>query len=173
MIWDRFVRLFHWSLAFGIALNYWVLEGGDDPHEYLGYALAVLVGARIVWGFTGPPAARFASFVVGPRRVLGSLANFGEDYREHSGHSPLAGWMILFLLTLVLALALTGWMQGLDAFWGVDWVEELHEILGNVLIGAAAVHVAAVLVIQRRYRVPLLRSMLWHSGGTRDAVTRR
>jgi len=160
VVWDRFVRGFHWSLALGIALNYWFLEGGDDLHEWLGYALAALVVARIAWGFIGPAEARFASFVVGPRRVFHSIRHFSEDYREHSGHSPLAGWMILFLLLLVLGLAVTGWMRDLDAFWGVDWVEDLHELLGNVLIGAAALHVTAVLWIQWRYRVPLLRSML-------------
>lgn len=163
MVWDRFVRVFHWSLALGIGLNYWVLEAGDDPHEWLGYALAALVGARIVWGFRGPQNARFSDFVVGPRRVLYSLRNFAGDYREHRGHSPLAGWMILFMLVNVIALAVTGWMQGLDAFWGDEWLEVLHETLGNSLIGAAAVHVTAVLWIQWRFRLPLLRSMLWGS----------
>ncbi|MCB1854706.1 MAG: cytochrome b/b6 domain-containing protein [Halieaceae bacterium] len=161
MLWDRFVRLFHWSLALGIALNYWLLEGGEAPHRWLGYALCALVLVRILWGFVGPDNARFRSFVVGPRRVVASLQDFAADYREHSGHSPLAGWMILLLLALVLSLGVTGWMHGLDAFWGEDWVEDLHEILGNALIAAAAVHVLAVLWIQWRYRLPLLRSMLW------------
>ena len=164
---DRFVRVFHWSLALGVVLNYWVLEAGDDAHEWLGYALAALVGARIVWGFRGPANARFADFVVGPRRVLHSLGNFAEDYREHRGHSPLAGWMILFMLASVIGLAVSGWMQGLDAFWGDERLELIHEFLGNGLIGAAGVHVAAVLWIQRRFRLPLLRSML---GGPRRAA---
>ncbi len=160
MVWDRFIRLFHWSLAIGVALNYWVLEAGGDLHEWLGYALAGLVLARVVWGFTGPPNARFANFIVGPRRFLLSLGVFSEFYRQHRGHSPLAGWMILFLLTCVLLLAVTGWMQDLDAFWGEEWLETSHEYLGNALITAAAVHVAAVFWIQWRYRVPLVRRML-------------
>ena len=159
MVWDRFVRFFHWSLASGIVLNYWVLEAGDDPHEWLGYGLAALVGARIVWGFRGPANARFCHFVVGPRRVLHSLKHFAEDYREHTGHSPLAGWMILFMFTCVIGLAVTGWMQGLDAFWGDETLEVTHEWMGNALIGAAGLHVAAVLWIQRRYKVPLIQSI--------------
>ncbi len=159
MLWDLFTRVFHWSLALGIALNYWLLEAGDPPHEWLGYALAALVLARVGWGFAGPENARFSSFVVGPRRILRSLRHFADDYREHIGHSPLAGWMILFLLALVLALGITGWMQDLDAFWGEDWLEELHEYLAHLLIAAAAVHVVAVLWIQRRFGLPLVRSM--------------
>ncbi|TGD72982.1 cytochrome B [Mangrovimicrobium sediminis] len=161
MVWDRFVRVFHWSLVLGIALNYWVLEEGDPPHEWLGYGLGALVLARIAWGFIGPRNARFSDFVAGPRRVLHSLRHFAEEHREHRGHTPPAGWMILTLLTLVLGLVVTGWMQGLDAFWGEEWLEETHEWLANALIGAAAVHVAAVFFIQHRYRLPLLRSMLW------------
>jgi cytochrome b len=160
MVWDRFVRVFHWSLAAGIVANYWFLEAGGDAHEWLGYALAVLVLARVVWGFSDSGNARFASFLVGPRRVVHSLRHFADDYREHRGHSPLAGWMILLLLSLVLALAVTGWMQGLDAFWGEEWLQDLHEYLGHALISAAAVHVVAVIWIQWRFRLPLVRSML-------------
>ncbi len=152
MVWDRFVRVFHWSLAAGVPLNYWVLEGGEDPHEWLGYGLAALVAARLVWGFRGPPNARFANFVVGPRRILKSLGEFSAFYGEHRGHSPLAGWMILFLLTSVMLLAVTGWMQGLDAFWGEEWLQNVHEYLGNTLITAAALHIAAVFWIQWRTR---------------------
>lgn len=160
MVWDRFVRLFHWTLAVGVVANYWILEGGDDLHEWLGYALAALVGVRIIWGLTGPKEARFSSFIVGPGRVARSLVHFADDYREHTGHSPLAGWMIIMLLALVLGLAMTGWMQDLDAFWGEEWLQDLHEILGDGLIAAASIHVAAVFFIQWRFRVPLLRSMI-------------
>lgn len=163
MIWDRFIRLFHWSLAAGIALNYWLLEGGDEPHEWLGYALLALVGARIVWGFIGPDNARFKHFVVGPKRVLQSIQNFSADYAQHKGHSPLAGWMILFLLFLVTLVGVSGWMQELDMFWGEDWVETLHEVSGHVLIAAAGVHILAVIIIQRRYRLALIQAMLWKS----------
>lgn len=161
MLWDRFIRVFHWTLATGIVLNYWVLEGGDEPHEWLGYGLVALVGARIVWGFVGAANARFRNFVVGPRRIRQSLENFSADYQQHSGHSPLAGWMIVTLLSLVLLVGISGWMQELDAFWGEDWVEELHELAGHALIAAACVHITAVVWIQRRYRLPLIRSMLW------------
>lgn len=140
-------------------MNHWFLEAGDPPHEWVGYGLLALVTARVVWGFVGPANARFSHFVAGPRRTLASLSNFSEEHQHHTGHTLPAGWMIVLLLTLVVATGITGWMQELDAFWGIEWVQILHEVLANVLIGAAGVHVCAVLWIQWRYRLPLLQSM--------------
>ena len=161
MLWDRFVRLFHWSLVAGIALDYWLLEAGDPPHEWLGYAVMVLIVARIGWGFIGTTPARFRSFLVGPARVLRSLADPAGTYAKHQTHTPLGGWMMIFMLLLILGIGITGWMQDLDAFWGVEWVQELHEYSAHLLIAAACVHISAVFYIQWRYRLPLLRGMLW------------
>lgn len=161
MLWGRFVRVFHWSFAAGILLNYWLLEGGEEPHEWLGYALIVLVLSRVTWGWVGPSRALFSNFVVSPRRILRSLRNPAYDYRKHEGHSPLGGWMTLFMLALALSVGVSGWMQELDLFWGVGWVQAVHEYSSDTLIGAAAVHVIAVLWIQRRYKLPLVQSMLW------------
>lgn len=161
MIWDRFIRAFHWCFASGVLLNYLLLEGGDDSHEWLGYGLVGLVLIRVVWGFIGPSNAQFSHFLVGPRRLISSIRRFSSYYRPHRGHSPLAGWMVIFLLSCVVLLGLTGWMQGLDMFWGEDWLQILHEYLGHALIFASLGHVVAVLLIQHRYRIPLIQSMLW------------
>jgi len=160
VIWDRFVRTFHWSLALGVVANYWILEGGDDSHEWLGYALGTLVVARIGWGLADTGAARFSNFIVGPRQLWNSLPRFGDTYRTHMGHSPLAGWMIALQLGLVVLIVVTGWLQELDAFWGEDWPQDLHEWSSDLLIVTAVLHVLAVILIQWRYRIPLVQSML-------------
>lgn len=160
MIWDRFIRLFHWSVAGLFLLNFWVLEAGDPPHEWAGYAIAALVLARIGWGFYGPATARFAGFFPTPARLRDTLRNFRARCREHRGHNALGGLMVLFLLAGLLLTAVSGWMQGLDAFWGEDWVENLHEWTANTLMAAVVVHVSAVLIIQYRFGVPLIRAMI-------------
>src|SRR5690606_38835335 len=48
-VWDPFVRVFHWSLVSTVVLNQWVLEEGERPHRWLGYAAAALVLLRVVW----------------------------------------------------------------------------------------------------------------------------
>ena len=62
LIWDAFVRLFHWSVATLFLLDFWVLEAGDPPHEWVGYAIGFLLLGRVLWGFIGSHNARFSSF---------------------------------------------------------------------------------------------------------------
>ena len=57
-VWDPLVRVFHWALVLGFALNY--AEIG--PHRYIGYTLMGLIGLRVVWGLVGPWPVRWSSF---------------------------------------------------------------------------------------------------------------
>ena len=79
-IWDRFVRLFHWSVAGAFLLDFWVFEEGDPPHEWVGYFLGGLLALRIIWGFIGPHNARFSSFFPTPTRVKKHLADLQEGH---------------------------------------------------------------------------------------------
>ncbi len=160
-VWDLFVRLFHWSLVSCVLLNYFVLEEGDPPHEWCGYVAAGLVVARVVWGFFGSTHARFADFFPTPARLRAHLVGLRSGTAPfHWGHNPLGAIMMLLLMALVLSLGLTGWMQGLDAFWGEEWLEELHEVLANGLILAAGLHAAAALVMGRVERTRLIKAMV-------------
>jgi len=50
-VWDRFVRIVHWTLVSCVLTNYFVLDDGETVHQWLGYLAGALVAARIVWGF--------------------------------------------------------------------------------------------------------------------------
>lgn len=160
-VWDLFVRLFHWGVVLCVFLNYAVFDDGKIVHRYIGYVLAALLALRVLWGFVGARHARFADFVVRPATVLGYLGALlrGRD-RRYLGHNPAGGAMIVALLLLLAAISLTGWMQTLDAFWGDIWLEDLHEILANTLIGFVAVHLLGVLVESLRHRENLVRAMI-------------
>ena len=67
--------------------------------------------------------------------------------------------MMLALMALVLALGLTGWLQGTDAFWGEEWLQVLHEWLADGLMLAAGLHAAAAIAIGRMERVNLVQAM--------------
>jgi cytochrome b len=159
-VWDLFVRLFHWGLVSAVALNYFVLEDSKTLHEWVGYFAVVLVLARIVWGFVGSPHARFADFFPTPSRVWRHVRALAAGQADrHWGHNPLGALMMLALISLVLALGVTGWMQGLDAFWGNERLQDIHEVLANALIAMAGLHALAAIVMGRLDRTRLIRAM--------------
>jgi len=163
-VWDRFVRLAHWTLV-ACVLAAWLtgelkIESAQPLHEWLGYAALAVIAARLVWGFTGPRYARFAQFIAGPARTLGYAGRVlrGSEPR-YLGHNPLGGWMIVLLLATAATASLTGWLSITDRYWGVAWVQETHEVLSNALIALAVLHVAGVVVTSVRHRENLVAAM--------------
>ncbi|WP_223210509.1 cytochrome b/b6 domain-containing protein [Leptothrix cholodnii] len=160
-VWDLFVRVFHWSLVTCILLNYFVVDDGEDLHQWLGYAAAALVVSRIVWGFVGTRYARFSDFFPTYRRIRDHLSRLRCGQADgHVGHNPLGALMMLALMALVLSLGLTGFLQTTDAFWGDELMQETHEWLGSALIASAGLHAVAAIVMGRLERVNLVRAMV-------------
>lgn len=161
VIWDNYVRLFHWSVAPLFLLDFWVLEGGDPPHNWVGYAIGFLLIGRILWGFIGSHNARFSSFFPTPTRLRQHLADMKAGKVDpHEGHNPVGALMIFFLLTLLSLIVMTGWMQRWDMFWGVEWVEEAHEVLANIAMIAVVIHITAVVVMERKLGISLIRTII-------------
>ncbi|OJZ03900.1 MAG: hypothetical protein BGP20_00875 [Thiobacillus sp. 63-78] len=154
-VWDRFVRLHHWSLATLVLANHFILDG--PAHRWAGYAALALVCARLVWGVAGSPHARFAAFLPTPARLRAHFARPGVAPR---GHNPLGAAMMLAMLALVVSLGITGWLMRSDAYWGEAWLEDLHQALANGLLVCAALHVAGVAAASLTWRINLPRAML-------------
>lgn len=161
VIWDGFVRMFHWSVASLFLLDFWVLEDGDPPHEWAGYVLGALVLLRIIWGFVGPKNARFSSFLPTPKSIAAHLHELKTgQFDRRAGHNPIGGAMVLLLLGLLVIVTISGWMLTLDQFWGEDWVEELHEISANITMIAVVFHVSGVVLMQVWTKIPLIQTMV-------------
>lgn len=160
-VWDPIVRIFHWTVAGGVIANLTFLRHEEDSHIYVGYAVVAALIVRLVWGLVGRGHARFASFVPGPRRLVSYFtAMLGKREPRYVGHNPAGAAMIVLLLVLLATVGTTGWMMGLDAFWGVAWVETLHEVTANILIGAVALHVIGAIVESIRHRENLPLAMI-------------
>ncbi|MCL1630244.1 MULTISPECIES: cytochrome b/b6 domain-containing protein [Roseinatronobacter] len=108
-VWDPLIRIGHWVLAVAFATAY--LTGGEPQwlHTSAGYAIAVTVALRLLWGLVGPRRARFSDFVTGPGRVFAYLRDLLTGRAErHLGHSPAGGAMTLALLFALAVTALSG-----------------------------------------------------------------
>jgi cytochrome b len=144
-VWDIPVRIGHWLLVAGVAAAWFTGEGTGKWHEYIGYAVLGVVCLRLSWGFSGSKYARFKQFIYSPRHTLKySQEILHGRHLRYIGHNPLGGWMIAALLSTLIAVCCTGWLYTTDTFWGVEWVEELHEALAILLLVLAALHVAGV-----------------------------
>ncbi|MWB77308.1 cytochrome B [Pseudooceanicola sp. 216_PA32_1] len=160
-VWDFAVRGFHWLLVVAFVLNAFVTDAESALHHWIGYFVVALVGLRLVWGLVGTRFARFASFppsVSGAMQQLREIA--GGDTRPHAGHTPLGALMIYNLLATMLLIGLSGWMMTTNAYWGVDWVEALHEALVTWAEICVALHIGAVIWESRRTGVNLPRAMV-------------
>src|SRR5688572_30028465 len=162
VVWDPFVRAFHWLVAIGIAINYFELvRPGRYPHRAIGYIVLALVAARLLWGFIGPRHAKFRSFVASPGRVVAHLkAIAGHRDRRFLGHNPAGGAMIVTLLLVVVLTGATGWLSRTDWFFGVKWMEEVHEVMANSLVALVGLHVLGVIHGCWRHRENLVLSMV-------------
>lgn len=160
-VWDGFVRTFHWALVSCVVFNYFVLNDGKTTHQIVGYMALILVMSRVVWGFFGTRHARFADFFPTPKRLANHIREMKSgNYPATLGHNPLGALMMLALMATVLALGCTGWMQTLDAYWGEEWLQNLHRFIGNVLIGLAMLHAIAAIVMGRLERTRLIKAMV-------------
>lgn len=160
-VWDKPTRLFHWSLATSVALCWLTADELQSLHEFAGYAAAGLIGLRLALGIAGGPYARFTQFVRSPKQTMLYAADVARHKeRRYIGHNPLGAAMVLALLSMVGMIALTGWMQTTDAYWGVEWVENTHEALAQILLVAIALHVAGVIHASLRHKENLALSMV-------------
>lgn len=160
-VWDLPVRLFHWSLVGLFAANALFTEAESDLHAKIGYAIAGLILFRLVWGVIGTRHARFADFPPSPAAALDQLREMATRRRHvHLGHGPLGALMIYNLLLTLTGIVVTGYMMTTLTYFGVEWVEEAHEVLVTWAEISALVHIAAVVLESVRLRVNLPRAMI-------------
>jgi cytochrome b len=156
-VWDLPLRLFHWLLVATILVAF--LSSEEDSalapfHIPAGWVAAVLIAFRLVWGFAGGEHARFADFLK-PGRIAHHLGGLFTGRPERSiGHNALGGLAIIALLGTIGGVIYSGaTMQG-------DSGEELHETLGNVLLGLIGLHVVAVVIMSLVTRDNLIRAFV-------------
>ncbi|MGE5090481.1 MAG: cytochrome b/b6 domain-containing protein [Candidatus Levyibacteriota bacterium] len=175
LVWDLPVRVFHWLLAISFAGAY-ATSGYDSlryVHVTLGYTVAVLIAFRLIWAIVGTRYARLSSFSYGPRAVRGYLGSLlARNPRHYVGHNPAGSWAIYAIVALGLFTTATGYAR-YNHLVG-DWIGDVHEVAGNVMLALVIAHIAGVLVSSFLHRENLAKSMLtgYKSGHPGQAISR-
>ena len=171
-VWDPFVRLFHWSLVVGFTVAYLTEDDMLAVHVWAGYAVGLLIVARIVWGLVGSRHARFSDFVYNPSTTVGYLRDLLlVRAKRYIGHSPGGGAMVVLLLLFLTATVATGIvvyggehqagpLAGMFSKETGEAVEGAHEVLANITLALVIAHIAAVILASFAHHENLVRAMI-------------
>lgn len=160
-VWDPVVRLFHWALVGFFAFSFFTGDEWETAHILSGYVIGSLIAIRVLWGLLGSEHARFVNFVRNPVTVIGFLADTARmRAKRYIGHNPAGGVMVIALLLMIAGIVSTGYMMTTDTYWGVEWVENTHEILVYSTLGLIVLHILGVLFASIEHRENLVRAMI-------------
>lgn len=160
MVWSLFTRILHWTVAVPVLLNFF-LDGEDDPHKIAGYLAASAVTLRLGWGFVTKDKAHFRHFPLAPSSVNEFIrSSIRGEKDQFDGHNPLASWVYILMWISVLALGVSGFMMGMDKFWGEEWLEETHGAIATGLKFLVAFHFTGLIADSVRFKRPTWRGMI-------------
>lgn len=150
---DAPTRMFHWLFALSFLGAYVTAESEHWRlvHVTLGYTMAGLLVARLLYGLFGPRQAGLgmlwhkitagAAWLQSFTRVKSLLA---IQWRQ--GQNLLMALAMAALLAMVVPLTLSGYASYND--WGGalggEWLEELHEFFGEAFLFVVLVHLALI-----------------------------
>lgn len=173
MVWDLFIRIFHWMLVVLIAIQFFS-EEVLTIHSELGYIIMILIVGRVVWGFIGSKHARFSSFPLSFKKNItyfkGVLSGKPISYKGHN--PPGAIVTILFLITIIMIIVTGSITLATIHFEGflvpsllfMDdetsfFIKDLHHTFTNILLFLISVHVLGVLLACFQHRKNFIKSM--------------
>ncbi|WP_026437953.1 cytochrome b/b6 domain-containing protein [Acidovorax sp. JHL-9] len=156
---DATTRMLHWLMALSFTAAYVTADGERWRlvHVTLGYTLAGLVVARLLWGLFGPRQARLSVLwrkLQGVPAWLKSLAAVRSPGALQATWRPGQNLLMALVVALILALVVPLTLSGYAVWdeWGGEWLEEVHEFFGNTLLFVVLAHIGliALLSVLRR-----------------------
>jgi cytochrome b len=159
-VWDKAVRIFHWSLVTLFLIAYFSAEKNDVLHETAGYGVFAFVIFRVIWGFVGGEHARFKDFIYHPKTTLLFLKDtIKMKAIRYIGHNPAGGAMVIALIFALFTITVTGIMMTTKLFWGVELVGEIHEFATHLTVALIALHIFGVIASSFEHKENLIKSM--------------
>lgn len=175
LIWDVPTRLFHWLLVLAIVgqwLTAEILEDAMQWHFYIGYFTLGLVAFRLCWGVIGTRYAKFSQFVTTPSTAISyARTMLDKNATPHAGHNPMGGWMVVIMLVILLAQAISGLFMTDDIFLDGPYYSAVSQELASlmstihhrgftIIQGVVLLHILAVVFYVIYKRQPLISAMI-------------
>lgn len=152
---DAPTRMFHWLFALCFVGAYLTADGERLRlvHVVLGYTLAGLLVFRLLYGLLGPRQAGLRALWAKASNIVPWLRSFkflleGRGLMQinwRQGQNLAMGWAVLAVLLAVIPLTLSGYATYND--WGGEWLEEIHETVGNAMLVLVLAHVGLLLLL--------------------------
>lgn len=176
VIWDIWIRLFHWSLVccvFFLLFSGKTGNGFYDWHRYVGEVVAALILFRVAWGLWGTSNNRLSVLVSNPVNALTHLKHlFSKTLPPERGHNPAGAWASLLMLLLIALQAVSGLfiadedelLEG--AFYGSlssEWSEQLlqiHYFNSGLIISIVIVHILMIVIYRLWAHINLVSPMI-------------
>jgi len=173
LVWDAPTRIGHWFLVITFISSFITGDSEEQRlfHVAAGYAVAGIFVFRIFWGIAGTRYARFASFLFTPCEVVTYLGALIKGKPGHwPGHNPAGSYAIYTLILLGLATAASGIAVYVEI--GVEWMEQVHDVLSYFMLGMVVFHILGVIVSSWVHHENLVRSMFdgYKQGKSEEAI---
>lgn len=157
---NYFRRIIHWLIAFIVITDLFIVEEGELYHRTLGYAGVLLVVTRLIYGLTTKSSGHFRFFSLHPKELFKFFISTKYKMPTNKNHNPAASYVYFSLWCVIIGLGVTGYMMGLDRFWGEEWLEEIHELLADGLKILIAVHFFGMLIESFKQRKQIWLKMI-------------
>lgn len=158
-IWSLPTRIFHW--LFVILILFAFLTDDDkllNYHAVIGYAILILLGFRLFWGYFGPKYSKFKDFPLSIKELKEFLNNIFNNEQKYIGHNPAASYVMIAILISAFLIIITGALtfgvqegKGLFSFLNNTFFKKMelfeagHEFLSGIFIALIVAHVLGII----------------------------
>ena len=145
---DAPTRAFHWLLALSFVGAFITADGERWRlvHVTLGYTVIGLVAFRLLWALVGPQSTRFSAWASKLRAAPAFVRSLADGRPNGVAATRLLNTLAIVSL-LALAVLVTASGYALYNELAGEWLEDVHEVLGNAMLAVVLGHIALVVAV--------------------------
>jgi cytochrome b len=149
-VWDLFIRVAGVALLAVLALAYATGEEYPHTHMLIGYAIAILIVANLLWLIVSMRDSRRirSSYSLGTIKTL--FQNADSSTKTISTSIAILMAVPLFALLIIVIT---------HTIWGTTRIDEMHEVVAYFAVGLVALYAVLVGIASSRFVEGYLRGL--------------